>query len=209
MTNRYIVIAESIVGSHRIDGGTHADISMYAMTFLTRVEKENDRFIVRAELKENKTFQSILDEYLRFVGQGISTQILVSFDLDENGEIMAEAVKDALHQAGVDPFDVFRVPLTENGYVAIKEFSDTTQYKEFLWHQQRFMHRLVSKSIPRVGFFKIFALASLVKHRGKLFDIVRRPDIINPEGTSTVTFVHNYINAPEDEANKLDKYRFA
>lgn len=209
MKCHYIVIAESIVGSHRIDGGTHADISMYALTFLTRIDKVKDRFIVRAELKENKTFQAIVSEYLRLCEQGVSTQILVSFDLDENGEIMAEAMKDALLHAKIDPFDVFRVPLTENGYVAIKEFSDTSQYKEFLWHQQRFMQRLVAKGIPRIGFFKIFTLASLVKHRGKTFDIARRPDIINPEGTSTATFVHNYINAPEAEANKLDKYRFA
>lgn len=206
---RYIVIAESIIGSHRMNGDANTELTMHALTFLTRVEKVGEGFLVRADIRENKTFRAVIDEYNEYRRSGASVSILVSFDLDENGEIMAEALKDSLIDAGVDPFDLFRVPLTENGYVAIKEFADTTKYKNYLWHQQRVMERLKSKGLPEMGLLKITALSSLSKHKGRSFDVSMRPDIINPQGTSTATFIHNYINASENETNKLDKHKFA
>lgn len=208
MRGRYIVIAESIIGSHRMESGANTDLTMHALTFLTRIEKIDERFVVRADLKDNKTFRAVMDEYTECKQNGLDASILVSFDLDENGEIMSEAFKNALIFCGVDPFDIFRVPLTENGYVAIKEFSDTSKFKQFLWHQQRVRERLKAKGLPEMGLLKITALSSLYKYRNRPFDIAARPDIINPEGTSTVTFIHNYLNMGENEANKLDKHRF-
>ncbi|MDD4969871.1 MAG: hypothetical protein PHT07_10630 [Paludibacter sp.] len=209
MKGHYIVIAESIIGSHRMDGSTSTDLTMYALTYLSRIEKINNEYLVRAELNDNKTFRAIIDEYVAYRQGGADVSVLVSFDLDENGEIMAEAMKDALIDAGVDPFDIFRVPLTESGYVAIKEFADTSKFKVYLWHQQRVMERLVSKGLPKMGLMKMSALLSLVKYRGRPFDIGGRPDVINPDGTSTATFIHNYLNTNDSEASKLDQHRFA
>lgn len=193
MAQFYIVVSESIVGSHSDTSGIGKNVSLYNMTFPVTISAHEDKYYISTRLTKNDVFMNVLQEYNMLKTKKNDVSILASFDLDENGEIMAEALLDNLVHAGVNPYDIFRVPLTENGYMAIKQFADTSSYKSFLYHQQQIQKQLKQEGLPRIGIHKIFAIKRLINFKGREFDIRKDAKVINPDGTSTATFVHKFI----------------
>jgi hypothetical protein len=192
MIQRYIVVSESITGSHQFTVSSDNEVAQYAMTFPTTIIKDGEKYIIGTSLQENETFKEILLDYKHAKKQS-QVSILVAFDLDENGEIMSEVLLDSLMSNDVDPLDVFRVPLSENGYIAVKDFSNTSHYKHFLYHQQQIAKNIQAIGLKPLSVHKIYSLKRLTQHKGKEFDISTSPTAIKQSGTSTATFIHNFL----------------
>jgi hypothetical protein len=202
----YIVIAESKMGVHKVDPSVDASVSMYSMTFPITVGKYENRFAVKANLLVNKTFLSIISEYERMKKKA-EVYIFVAFDLDETGELMAEALKDSLIFSGITKYDILRTPLTEKGYILLKQFANTNGYKEYLYHQQRIIKALEDKNLPKLGILKIMAMKLIIEYRGKTMRVEDKGDgKINMNGTSTATFVHNFLNADSQSIKQMHKH---
>lgn len=193
MKQKYIVISESLVGSHKFSS-IDSDVIQYELTFPITIKKVNDLYVIGNSISENETVRKVINEYKEHKKNGGLVNILVSFDLDEMGELMSELFLDTLEAKKVDPFDVFRVPLTENGYMAIKQFSNTSSYKEYLYHQQEIKARLQAEGLSPLSIQKIYSLKRLSQYKGRDLDISSNPAKVNAAGTSSATFVHNYIN---------------
>lgn len=206
MKSHFIVLAESTIGSHQYHDDSGASISMYSLTFPITIGKYQNRYEIKTNILMNKTFLAAHDEYVSLKNTK-EVYFLLAQDLDENGEVMSETLKNALIHSGVDEFKIFRIPLTEKGYISIKEFCDTSGYKEFLYHQQQVSKLLERNGLPKLSLLKIMALKSIIQYRGKHFSLEKsKPDVINPNGTSTATFIHNFIMASSSNRNRNDTF---
>jgi 5S rRNA maturation endonuclease (ribonuclease M5) len=184
----YLVVAESAIGVH--SKVPHEVFKMYAISFLVHIEhQENpERYIAKNTMKSSQVFHDILLDYNKGVETYDEVYILLSQDLDVQGEIMAEAFRQFLTDEGVPASAILRTPLTQEGYIAVVPFVNLEKYKKFLFLQQEFTNMLKKKKSGVIaGFRKILALKYLSSSKGKQFRI-DMPHI-NLDGTSTTTFV--------------------
>lgn len=196
----YIVIAESKIGIHSNNGLSKDGHTMYALTFPVIIGKFGEEYASMTTLKSNSTFKEIVKQYKTFPAE--KCFILLSHDLDENGELMAEALKDNLCDAGVNPLHIFRTPLTEKGYIGVRQFVSSPSFKAFLYHQQEIMKRLKNAGLPTMGISKILALKYLSKNQEPKFKIgVLAKGALtgaDPRGTSTATAIQQYLKMNKD-----------
>mgnify|MGYP000376656154 CR=1 FL=1 len=196
----YLLISESDVGYHsELDDAEF--FIVFKMTFIPRVKlnSETGKYEPKISLTGNKTYNKIIKNY-RNNKHFDDIKIFIGFDADENGELMAQALKEQLLFASVKPKDIYRTPLTEQGYMAITSFLNIDNYCKFRGLEQEFMERLKSKGIKPKGFRKILSVEMLngKKKNEKTFEVnlesAEQDGIINTNGTSTYTFIQNKIS---------------
>lgn len=184
----YLVVSESAIGVH--SKVLYETFKMYAISFLVHVEydQKSGKYVAKNTMKSNSVFQELLSDYYDGIKQYDEVFILLSHDLDVQGEIMAETFREYLIAEGVPEKNIMRTPLTQEGYIAAVPFTNLEKYKRFLYLQQEFTNMLKrQKSEVVAGFRKVLALKYLSSSKGKQFHI-DMPHI-NIRGTSTVTYV--------------------
>lgn len=191
---KYILISESKVGVHA--KAPFEEFRMFAFTFVPRVTKDRaGRFSFTTNVQGIAAFAEAVALYKNTLGSGADPIILVGYDLDLMGEAMSAALKENLIMAGVDPFDIIRMPLTEKGYVMMKMFPDLTEYKKFLYLDHLYMKHARS-ALPKgsrvFGIRKTMAIRYLCRHRGATFNLAKIPGV-NSKGTSMATFISKRI----------------
>lgn len=177
--NCHIFFSESEIGIHR---PKHFDkteeVIMISGAFISNYTKEGTwsvpSKIIEASVQNKKKFES----------SGYVVNFLIGYDLDENGELMSHALRDALIANGIPPDSIYRTPLAENGYLGIMPFGTIDAYKEFRKKDVQFQKRNFQKTKRKLGILKVIALYFLQKNRGKKIKIKN-------SGNSTVTVVFN------------------
>ena len=170
---------------------------VYDMTFIPVVANGE----LRCNLKENDVFKSILTDYENLKKEGCETDILIGFDMDDAGELMSHAMLACLLEHDIPYENIIRMPFCENGFVVFSDFVDISDYIKYRDIQNSFMEKLRKEGVSPLGIRKAYALDFMEKFkRNKGADIkVEKAKSINPQGTSTYTYVTRYLLKWEDE----------
>lgn len=193
----YILFSESDIGIHYKKSEQLEVFEVVSLTFPPKVEKIDNgdgstTFRFKNNLKKNSKFRQALELYKRNKKLYKTSSFLIGYDDDEVGESMSEAMRENLLSEGVPHKDIFRMPLTEYGYVMIRSFLDTEKYKKYLYINDLFIQFQKKNGISKgSGFPKVFSLKYIMAKRGS--EIKFGEQTINPAGTSTAVAVTNII----------------
>lgn len=181
-----ILLTESDIGFHsKID----LECKIIPMAFVPQViMNENGELKPYINLSSNKHLSKYIKEYKKG-----SDKFYIGFDLDENGEFMAHALREYLISSKIDDVDILRIPLTEDGYIVKTEFLDISDYIKFRYYQQDWTSILKQNKLENMSIFEIFSLKFLMKGKGKDLNLDDSSLDINFEGTNTITFITNSI----------------
>ncbi|MBD3823002.1 MAG: hypothetical protein IE916_00640 [Epsilonproteobacteria bacterium] len=194
----YLLFTESLVGVHAIRGTSIEKYENYPLTFPVSAEETNGNYQYKTALLKNKTFNEVLKRYRETKPYYKDVTILVGFDLDRMGELMSGALRASLEASGVEGKDVFRTPLTEDGYIVVKSFAKHSFYLKVLYWQEQLMSILRKAGIKKnVGFAKAFSLKYALKNAGQIFGI-SNASRINKQGTSTATVVTKFFQKEKE-----------
>lgn len=177
--SKNLLIAESTIGYHSM---SNKYVQEYALVFIPKIVEEKGKYKAVVNLENNETMKEILTEY----GKG-NCRILIGFDLDENGELMAHALRDFLLKHQVSENDLIRMPLTEDGYIAMCNFLDIDDYLRYRFLQQKFT-LLAKKNKSKLNIRQILSLKYLHIRKSKTIHLEENTEI-NLEGTSTFTYL--------------------
>lgn len=176
------LICESTIGYHSETNEDNCDIIPFV--FIPTVSKSHTGLEVYVNCK-NIQINDAIKEYIN----NKSVVFLLGYDLDENGELMAQALKNYMLSQGVKKEDIIRTPLTENGYVASLSFLDISEYITFRHHQDVFMKELRKKHNKRIGILDFLSIKYLVEKKGQKINFDKLENSLNLDKTSTITFV--------------------
>lgn len=187
-----ILFSESIIGFHsKID--THCEI--IPLSFIPQIkEKENGGLYPFVNIDKIKRVEQLINDYK----SGIKITFLIGFDLDENGEFMAQALRNYLISKSVRKDDIIRTPLTEDGYLSVNKFLDIADYIKFRKLQKDFSLMLKENKVGDINIIELLSLKYLDKKKGKYIELESLKNSINLEGTSTVTFITNNLLHEEE-----------
>lgn len=177
--SKNLLIAESIIGYHSM---SNKYVQEYALVFIPRIVEEQGSYKAVINLENNETIKEILMEYVKG-----NCRILLGFDLDENGELMAQALRDFLLTKQVNKDDLIRMPLTEDGYIALCDFLDISDYLRYRYLQQKFTN-LIKRIKSKLNIRQILSLKYLYIRRGKTIHLEENAEV-NLQGTSTFTYL--------------------
>jgi hypothetical protein len=200
---RFVLFSESLIGAHQNEGNKTEEVIVVALTFPVRVKENSDGDIVFEDtIRGNANFKRGLALYKEGIEEYEDASIFIGFDLDETGEELSEITRAALMLEGVPSRKIYRTPLTEVGYIMIKNFADTTTLRKFIFLQQTFMSKLRSKKISKaVGLIKAFSLKYILRVKKKGIGVIlvgkEAKNVINNKGTSTATVVTKCITGEE------------
>ena len=195
----YLLFTESDIGIHKKEAASNEQIELSVLTFPLHVIKKDKEYSFSVNLFNNTTYSSALNRYFHAIKDALyaDVQILIGYDIDESGEGMSEAIRSNLIEDGVPSEKILRMPLTEKGYVVLKNFSETGSYKRYLYLQQELMLKLRRMKVKKnVGFSKIMSLKHAVRSRGKTPSL-KHHGVVDPNGTSTATVVTKFITGEE------------
>jgi len=151
--------------------------------------------------KRSKTMAKILGKHEELKSANYEVDFLIAYDMDENGELMANILHNSLVEYDVDPQNIIRMPYCEHGFVVFSEFQDISDYIKFKSLQHDFMAKLQEKGLPKMGLRKAYSfdfVKSFKKRKGNKIDL-KRARVVNPEGTSTITYVTRALLEWKDE----------
>ena len=183
--SKNLLIAESNIGYHSMNNKC---IREYALVFIPKIVEEKGKYKAVINLENNETMKEILEEY-----SSGNCRILLGFDLDENGELMAQALRDFLLTKQVNKNDLIRMPLTEDGYIAMCDFLDISDYLRYRYLQQK-LTNLTKKNKSKLNIRQILSLKYLYMRRAKTIHLEENTEI-NLQGTSTFTYLLGESNS--------------
>lgn len=183
--SKNLLIAESTIGYHSM---SNKYVQEYALVFIPKIIEENGKYKAVINLENNETMKEILIEYEKG-----NCRILLGFDLDENGELMAQALRDYLLSKQVNRNDLIRMPLTEDGYIAMCDFLDISDYLRYRYLQQKFTNS-IKKIKSKLNIRQILSLKYLHIRKQKTIHLEENTEI-NLKGTSTFTYLLGESNS--------------
>lgn len=191
----FILFSESKIGIHSdIDIDCQIVPIVFVPTILKQENGTNQAFI---NLDNNLNIQNVISN------STTETIFLVGFDLDENGEFMAHALKNYLISKNIDKKQILRMPLAEDGYIGICDFMDISGLMTLKLLQKDFSAILKKNNLPQIELIDFLALRYLDKKKGKSISL--NSDNLNEKfnslGTSTITFITN--NLLKDEIYEI------
>lgn len=188
-----VLISESDIGIHSI---AHTqDCEVIPFVFIPQIKKtEEDKYYVTINIKNERIL-----ELVKHYQTNKEVSFFLGYDLDENGELMAHAVKNFLIENGIQEIDIFRTPLTEEGYLAVSDFLNIDSLLKFHYVQRKFQAELKEKKIPTMGILELLSIGSLDNKKGKELDlgVLEEKKLIDTNKTSTITFVVNNLQKEE------------
>jgi len=190
-----ILFSESVIGIHKKANNKTEEYALISLTFPPKVEKLNTGEIrFKNNLENNGDFQHAMDLYFSNVSKWRNVSIAIGYDDDDAGHFMSECLRDNLIRKNVDPSQIFRLPLTEAGYILVQSFADTGTLKKYLLAEQEFSSTARRNKIRKnVGFPKVISLKYVVRSRNLKLTVNKDQPGVNPDGTSTVTVVTQFM----------------
>ncbi len=181
------LIAESNIGYHSQVEDDSCEVVSFV--FIPNIKKEKDTFKAHTTINNQK----ILDVVDYCLSEKDSI-ILIGYDLDENGELMAQAMREYLITRGISNENILRTPLTEDGYVVSVDFLDIQDYMKFRYYQNLFLKRLSLKKLSKLSVLDFLSIKYLFEKANKKIELEKIENkIINLNKTSTMTFVVNNL----------------
>lgn len=194
MKKHYILISESKIGVHsKNHDGQRLPFEIFDLPFIPNTKIEEGGNIKFFVADQNTMFQEVVARYFNLEHE-YDVTILVGYDLDFMGEIMSSAAREILISKGVKKNKIIRTPLTQHGYIAIKDFCDVEAYKKYLFLQDQFIIKQKRSGIKNpIGFQKVSSLELLKKYSGKTTWV--NSDASSRLGTSTITCITKFLEA--------------
>ncbi len=188
-----VLISESQIGIH---SETPQDCEVIPFVFIPTIKLKDGVFHLGINVK-NERILELINSY----NQGKEITFLLGYDLDENGELMAQALRNFFIKNNINSNDIHRTPLTEEGYIAVIDFLDINNLIKFNYYQREFLKVLKNNKIKSINFFELNSIIKLNaiytstltenKSGGIVFEkLVER---IDTNKTSTITFVTNNL----------------
>lgn len=206
MKTIYFLISESLIGSH-CSNELEEEVFFFDMSIPVNVkfDQTEGRFINNTTLEENKHFKNIIKKYNENKDKA-QIFFLVGFDVDIQGEYMANVLRDELLKQEIDINTIFRTPLMDGEYLAIQEFKSIDSYLNYKGLELKFAMFLRQynsknkKNIPIMSFRKLLSLKKLSQEKGKNFAVK------NNQGTSTFTYITNRLNKDYTSSKEKKKW---
>lgn len=176
-----ILFSESNIGIHN---KYSTDCKIIPIVFIPTVNKNGNIYKPFINLDDNNLIRSLLEK---------ENTYLIGFDLDENGEFMAQALKNYLISKNIDEANIIRTPLTEDGYIATSDFLNINDYCKYRYFQDIFQKKMKKMKLPLMSIMDLLALRYLIKQKGKKIEFSKLENTINLNGTSTITFITNNL----------------
>ena len=190
---RIILFSESILGFH---SKTEEDCQMIPLVFIPEIKKdETGKYFAYINLSNNQKIKPIFNESIENIF------FLLGYDLDENGEFMAHALKNFLISKGVNENQIIRTPLTEDGYIAISDFLNIEKFLEYKIIDKEFQSEIKKSLGFNMTINDVLSLVYLDRKKGKTLSLDGDGlnEKINLQGTSTITFVTNQLLGETDD----------
>lgn len=173
---------------------------VYNLVFLPKIveDKKNRVFLPSINLQSNRKYKNILKFYENNKDKYDEIYFFLGYDADENGELMAQAIRSELIKNRVGKKNIYRTPLTEHGYLSISTFLNINKYCRFLFLQNAFLERLKKKKKLSIGIRKILSLRYISRIKKKKKGVLNletedeRGHILKNEN-STFTYLYNSI----------------
>lgn len=120
--------------------------------------------------------------------------ILIGYDLDENGQFLAEILKNELLKIKISEENIFRTPLTEKNFIVFDEFIDLSKYMKYRKLDVNFIKEQKKRGVKnKLGLLKVIGISFLLKRKNAYF----KPN----NGTSTFTFLYKNKKRNLKDAN--------
>jgi len=190
---KVILFSESNLGFH---SKTEQNCQVIPLVFIPEIKKdESGKYFAYINLSNNQKIKPLFNEGI--VEDGI---FLLGYDLDENGEFMAHALKNFLISKGVKENQIIRTPLTENGYIATSDFLNIDKFLEYKIIDKEFQNEIKKNLGFNMTFNDVMSLVYLDRKKGKTLSLDGDGlhEKINLQGTSTITFVTNQLLGETD-----------
>ena len=181
-----ILISESTVGYHSDTKEDNVKIIPYV--FIPTIKEINQEIKINASCNNDEIKKAI-----EYYASNKDTVFFLGYDLDENGEYMAQAFRNFLLDKKVKKEDIYRTPLTEKGYVAVTDFLDISDYIKFRYLQEKFIKELRKEENLRISVLNFLSLKYLVEKKGQKINFDKLEGKFNLEETSTITFIVNNL----------------
>ncbi len=190
----YLLVSESKIGVHSENqNGSSSQFEVFATSFFPNVIKGEDEELRFSIDSKNQVFNDVVERYHNLKSD-CKVYILIGFDLDLTGEAMSTAFRDALIDKQIPRDVIVRTPLTEQGYIAFKNFTEGKKYKEYLYLQKEFIDIQRKNGIKNpMGFQKAISLELLSEHKGR--ETLVDSNLSTSAGKSTVTVVMNFLGS--------------
>jgi len=185
----YLVISESKIGIH--SKFPDENFEVIPMNFMPNVIKENDLFLPRSNLQNNKDFKYIVKKFELLKKQDNTNVFLIlGFDLDPKGEMMAQSLSHQLKlHAGIEEEEIHRMALSEHGYI-LTEPLDINDYCKFYYLQKKFID---SQGTEKINIRTLLSIITLNQKKEQKLNL-ENMEHIDVEGTNTFTALYYLMN---------------
>lgn len=176
-----VLFSESNIGVH---SEYPIDCKIIPIVFIPTVKKVDEQYEPFVNLDNNEKINGII---------GLENTYLIGFDLDENGEFMAQALRNYLLSKSISKENIIRTPLIEDGYIATTDFLNINDYAKYRYYQDIFIKGLKKEKLPVMSIMDFLALRYLTIKKGKPVEMAKIEKSVNLNGTSTITFITNNL----------------
>lgn len=176
-----ILISESYIGSHTIENFKVFPFS----TVPINVIKNGDRYELKTDLSNNKTFKSIVE-----IAKSEECIVYLGYDLDYQGEAMARIVKNNLIEAGVKS-KIVRLAFYNDKYIFVPDTLNIQPFLKSRYLEQEFLKfqrrekNIKKNNMPLTSLLKILCVQEIENNKGQEFQV--------NAGSNTYSYITRFL----------------
>ena len=194
----YFLISESTTGAHLVESVENDEkITTYSMNIPLNVkfDESEKKYINNTNILRMSEFKELLADYKIAKSNNHEVYFLIGFDGDGQGEYMASVLREALLECDIPNDKIFRTPFVEDEYFTGCVFKYIDDFLHFNGLNQEFMNYLKIKKMKVLTINQALAINKLATTAKNNKEFI----VVNNSGTSTFTFITNYLNSKKQE----------